>query len=130
MKVILYIDELRHTYSECRPLCDWVSFENVLKKLLLISCTDFSRTQKTEVWELLEDINYDNIDDFNMSCSVNALNMLDINIDMFMEFLYFNINAVTGLDIEDCTIEDATIKNNILILNVTEQNRKHYAYRN
>lgn len=118
MKILLDTSELKSLYSLLKPLCDYVPFSSAIITIVSISLTNFSRSQTSEIWELIENCEDDELHYFlNMSDNV-FIQTFELNINMFMEYVYKYIERVSGVRMDSCEVIDSNIRGSTLIIDV------------
>lgn len=118
MKILLDTSELKSLYSLLRPLCDYVPFSSALVRIVSLSLNNFSRSQSSEIWELIENCDDEELMHFLNISDSSFIKTFELNIDLFMEHVFKYVERVSGVVLDNCNFVDSEVVGSTLIIDI------------
>jgi hypothetical protein len=118
MKILLDTTELKSLYSILRPLCDYVPFSSAICRIISVSLNNYSRSQSSEIWELIENCEDEELQNFLNMSTATFTSTFELNIELLIEHVFKYVERVSGVILDNCNFVDSEVVGNTLIIDI------------
>ena len=121
MRILLDTSELKYLYSLLKPLCDYVPFNSAIVRIVSVSLNNFSRSQSSELWELIENCEDEELVHFLTISDTAFIKLFELNIDMFVEHVFKHVERKSGIILDNHNVLDTDVCGNTLFIDIKIQ---------
>lgn len=118
MRILLDTSELKSLYLLLKPLCEYVPFNNAITRIVSVSINNFSRSQSSEIWELIENCEDEELQNFLNLSNDSFIKTFELNIEILIEQVFKYIERVSGVVIDNNNVIDSNILGSTLVIDI------------
>ena len=118
MKILLDTSELKSLYDILKPLSDFIPFNNAICRIVTVSVSNYSRSQSSDIWELIENCDEEKLQSFLNFSNDTFTSAFELNIELLIEHVFKYIERVSGVILDNCIFVDSEVIGNTLIIDI------------